>query len=91
MGFDYLKRYHECIEEIGTRLLKELPEDTKKALAAMENESDLVKLHFGLGMYIRNKYVYGYCNRMEADSVSSGALRFVWAELRKDQDAKQGG
>ena len=47
----------KTVEETVDRLVAEMPLKDKTSLANME-EADLVELHFSLGIYVRNKFLY---------------------------------
>ena len=45
----------DFLEAIADQCLSELDEENKQAI---RNEPDAIMLHFGLGSYIRNTYIY---------------------------------
>ncbi len=47
----------KTVEETVDRLVTEMPLKEKATLANMD-QGDLIKLHFSLGLYIRNKFLY---------------------------------
>ena len=51
-----LEEYNRFIEESANDLLKSLSKEDKEAL---QKAPDYATQHFGLGLYIRNKYVHG--------------------------------
>ena len=79
---------NEFIELTVQKVIKELDEDIKKEISLKETENDLIFLHFGFGMYIRNTYIYGKYESeygfYDADAISSKIIKKVWLKLKQD-------
>jgi hypothetical protein len=83
------------VEEAVDRLVAEMPLKDKTTLANMD-ENDLVKLHFSLGVYIRNKFLYPRndkllesCRKATADKylhwdqAPRVIIKELWEELKQ--------
>jgi hypothetical protein len=84
----------KTVQESVDRLVAEMPLKNKTILANMD-EDDLVRLHFSLGIYIRNKFLYPRNDkllescRQEAmdkylhwDQASTVIIKRLWEKLR---------
>lgn len=78
--------------EAAVRLLKSVvPDDEQRKIISMQ-ESDLVNLHFGLGLWIRNHLELGSSNsallestgETHADDASGVLIKALWLALRAD-------
>jgi len=80
------KKDKEFIENTIQKVINELSQDSKDKIIAIDSESDLIDLHFGFGMYIRNKYIYGKYKShvlfMDEDEMSSHIIKGVWVKLQ---------
>lgn len=90
----------ETLDEVVDKTLEYLPDDVKIEIAQM-NEDDLILLHFGLGMWIRNQ-IRGwrhneklaqalqdkFSGRIELDSMSRRIIKKVWRRLRRSRLTK---
>ncbi len=87
----------ETLEEVVDKTLEIIPDQEKSKIARMK-EDDLIFLHFGLGMWIRNQIRTWRHNekltqalqdkdtgRIYLDSLSSRIIKKVWRRLRKEQ------
>lgn len=69
---------------VAAEALTELDEKTRAALRDLP-EADLIKTHFGLGMWLRNSYFYGTDRQWvspEADRDSQKVIRAMWRRLQ---------
>jgi hypothetical protein len=84
----------KTVEETVDRLVAEMPLKDKTSLANME-EADLVELHFSLGIYVRNKFLYprnekllescrqkGMDKYLHWDQASLVIIKELWRRLR---------
>ena len=85
----------KTVEETVDRLVAEMPLKDKTSLANME-EADLVELHFSLGIYVRNKFLYprnekllescrqkGMDKYLHWDQASLVIIKELWRRLRE--------
>ena len=85
----------KTVEDAVNRLVIEMALKDKTTLANME-ETDLVKLHFSLGIHIRNKYLYPQNDKLlqscrqkaldkylHWDQASMVIIKELWRRLRK--------
>lgn len=78
----------ESLDEAVVRLMTILDEDQKAIIAAMREE-DLIDLHFGLGMAIRNAFglhepgsqLLTSCGVAHPDDASEIFVKMLWREL----------
>jgi hypothetical protein len=79
----------ESLDEAIERLMSILDDEQKTAIAAMREE-DLIDLHFGLGMAIRNafglhaqesKLKVSFGPLIQADDISAEIIRELWLKL----------
>lgn len=71
------------VKEVVERCLVELPPETLQKLKDMDPD-DLCMCHFGLGMYIRNKYMHtnpDYVGDVEPDFDSMRVVGKLWKRL----------
>jgi len=68
-----------------------LPADDLRQIAAMK-EDDLIDLHFGLGMYVRNSLDLWHNEALvedsgafEVDGASAAIIERLWRKLRADR------
>jgi hypothetical protein len=87
------------IEELKEQVKADLPKETLDELKNLKEE-DLVQTHFGLGMYIRNKYNIWqsdftepvldddteYQFRIHPDDVSGRIIEMIWKDLQNNKD-----
>lgn len=63
-----LEKYDNYVKEIANKVIKELSQEEKEKLI---NDSDYTEEHFGLGLYIRNNYIYSKIDLpVDADDMS---------------------
>ena len=85
----------KTVQEAVDRLVAEMPLKDKTTLANMD-ENDLVKLHFSLGIYIRNKFLYPRNDKLlescrqesmdkylHWDQAPRVIIKMLWKELKK--------
>lgn len=84
------------VQEAVQRLIDTLPEEQKVAIGGMAEE-DLIDLHFGLGLHIRNEFGLHAGNEVlrsdvtpsafyaDADEVSTAIIAALWQALRKSK------
>jgi len=78
----------ETVNEAVDRLMSILDDEHKAAIAAMREE-DLIDLHFGLGMAIRNAFglhepgsqLLASCGVAHPDDASEMIVKMLWREL----------
>jgi hypothetical protein len=78
----------ESLDEAVVRLMTILDEDQKAIIAAMREE-DLIDLHFGLGMAIRNAFglhepgsqLLASCGVAQPDDASEMIVKMLWGNL----------
>ena len=78
--------------DAAVRLLQGLVPDAEQARIANMTEDELVNLHFGLGMWIRNNLglwqgnaaLLDAAGEAHADEASGAILRAFWIALRAD-------
>jgi hypothetical protein len=82
----------ETIDEAIERLMSIL-DDEQKAIIGTVREEDLIDLHFGLGMAIRNAFgLYAPDNKLkisfgpltQADDISVEIINKLWSRLKYD-------
>lgn len=81
------------------RLLKNIKEDLKVKIVECEQDPEFdpeepLFVHFGVGMYIRNKYLWHneknikvlgkYYGTQEVDEISNKLWKEFWAEYKKE-------
>lgn len=88
------KEWPKSVDEAVERLMAELSDEDKKILKDTP-EMELVKYHFGIGMYIRNEFGLwqgnkdllesccgsGYCQ--DPDEASFVIIKALWKRLQK--------
>ena len=63
-----LERYDNYVKEIANKVINELSKEEKEKLLKI---SDYWGKHFGLGLYIRNNYIYNKIDlNVDADDMS---------------------
>lgn len=85
------KQWPETVDQAVGVLLGLLPEDEKVKIAAMAQD-DLVALHFGLGMWIRNNLGLWSENRallessgaQTPDDASGVIIEVLWRRLQEE-------
>ena len=62
---------------------------TKEECASIREQGEIADYHFGLGMHVRNKYVYPSKSHFYgmADDVSSDVENFIYAILIEEENA----
>jgi hypothetical protein len=78
----------ETVAEAVDRLIAILDDDQKATISAMREE-DLIDLHFGLGMAIRNAFglhepggkLLASCDAAHPDDASEMMVKMLWREL----------
>jgi len=78
----------ETMDEAIDRLMEILDDEQKATIAAM-SEEDLIDLHFGLGMAIRNAFglhepggqLLASCGVAQPDDASEVIVKMLWREL----------
>lgn len=78
----------ETVAEAAVRLMVILEDEHKAAIAAMQ-EDDLVDLHFGLGLAIRNafglhdsnRHLLTDCSVTHSDDAAGVIIRALWKQL----------
>jgi hypothetical protein len=84
------KEWPETVDQAVGVLLGLLPDDEKSKIAAM-SQDDLITLHFGLGMWIRNNLGLWSGNRAllestavrHPDDASGMIIEALWRRLRE--------
>jgi len=76
------------VTEAVDRLLDILDEDDKQAIAGM-SEDELINMHFGLGMAVRNAWLWQgnmplkmNCGKLHPKDASGVITRALWERLR---------
>jgi hypothetical protein len=88
---DYFRQHTkppETVDEAFERLIAILDDDQKAAIAAMREE-DLIDLHLGLGLAIRNAFglhepgsqLLASCGVAHPDDASEMIIRELWKKL----------
>ena len=81
-----LDKYREIIAKVAKEVWENLSESDQQEVL----QSEVYEMHFGLGLNIRNTYVYGKTPKLteqereqiwEPDSFSSAVLRYIKHEL----------
>lgn len=80
----------KTITETVDRLINVLEEEHKLVIAAMQEE-ELINLHFGLGMAIRNAFGFWdldsplikACTAMSPDDISDRVIHELWQRLKQ--------
>lgn len=63
-----LEKYDNYVKEIANKVINELSKEEKEKLLKI---SDYSGVHFGLGLYIRNNYIYNKIDlNVDADDMS---------------------
>lgn len=63
-----LERYYNYVKEIANKVINELSKEEKEKILKI---SDYSGEHFGLGLYIRNNYIYNKIDlNVDADDMS---------------------
>ena len=95
------KNYPATVSEAVKKMISELPKRDKVQIASM-TESDLIGLHFSLGIYIRNTYGLWADNKalmkscreisgdknLHVDDASSLIIKELWENLKKNNQIR---
>lgn len=77
-----LEKYNCYVEDIARQLIEELSDKEKKELI---KDSNYTNHHFGIGMYIRNNYIYGKIDiRVDVDGMSSDIFYEIIKQLKNN-------
>lgn len=82
-----IKTTDEFIEETAEKVLSELSQEQKQQVLECSAKEDRFKLHFGLGLHIRNKYIYNYKEPLygDPDSISSQVIDRIIERLQENE------
>jgi len=92
---DYTKQFQEIIKTPETvndavdLLMRILTDEQKNEIAALQ-EDDLIDLHFGLGLAIRNAFglhdigskLLAYCGTKHPDDAAGVIIKKLWEQLQ---------
>lgn len=78
-----LEKYNQYVKDIAIQVIEELSDKQKKELL---KDTNYTNYHFGLGMYIRNNYIYGKVDmKVEADCMSSDIFYMILKLLEENK------
>jgi hypothetical protein len=77
----------KILSDIAIKVIGELSDENKKIISEMP-DIKIGDMHFSLGLYIRNKHIYGnksmkglYEAGYEPDNISTIIMYLIWAKL----------
>lgn len=75
------------VEETAEKVLSELTQEEKEKILKYADEDERFMLHFGLGMRIRNQYIYKSKERLfgMADMISSDIIDRIIERLQENE------
>ena len=84
------ERFPETVDAVVRLLMSMVPEEERARIATMGQE-DLVQLHFGLGMWIRNNLglwqgnqtLLEACGHNDPDDASTVIIEAFWKQLQE--------